>query len=97
MNKYMTFALLLFFLTLVTYIVDVTQVYTVTNGIDGQLSSPTEFTTGGIGSLLGTFWDLMLLNVEGLPTIVNLLIFHPLAGMALYMGLDIGKDLIPFT
>jgi len=99
MNKYVTFAFALLFLILVTYIVDVIPdpTITVTGGLDTELSSPTEFTSGGIGSMLGTFWNLMTFNVEGLPVIANLILFYPLAGMVLYMGIDIGKDLIPFT
>ena len=97
MNKYTLFGVLLFFLIIVTYIVDVTQTYTVTGGITERFASADEVSITSVGSMVKTFFNLMFFQVEGLPVIINLIIFHPIAGVFFFMGLDIIKDLIPFT
>ena len=97
MNKYMLFGLIIFYMIIVTYIVDITQVYTVTNGITDDLTGITEFNTVTVGSMIKMFFNLALFKVEGLPQILNFILFYPASAILVFMGIDIAKDIIPFT
>jgi hypothetical protein len=51
----------------------------------------------GITNVLGTFFNIMLFRVEGIPTFITLIVFYPITFGIIYMIADIAKDLIPFT
>ena len=97
MNKYLTFGFIIMFIVLITYVVDITAVYQVSGNTDGFNVPTGEVRTIEAFGLLKTWWQLATFKIDGLPVILNLIIFYPLNVVALFMGLDIVKDLIPFT
>lgn len=97
MNKYLLFGIMLFLLLLITYIVDVTQVYTISGGLENELIGAESIDEVSVSSMVQTFFGLMFFRIEGFPAILNILIFYPIAGIFLFMGIDIAKDIIPFT
>jgi hypothetical protein len=51
----------------------------------------------GITNVLGTFFNIMLFRVQGIPTFITVIVFYPITFGVIYMVADIAKDLIPFT
>lgn len=100
MGKYKLFGFLLAFIIIVTLFVDSVMVYDASLALSASapdsLNTPEDFGAVNIFSALGTWWDILTFNIEGVPTMLNL-IFVPINGIALYMGVDIIKDLVPFT
>ena len=97
MNKYMTFGIIIMFVILITYVADITATYNVVGGGAITADPNGEITTIEAFGLLRTWWQLVSFQITGFPPFLNLIVFYPLNLVALFMGLDIVKDLIPFT
>ena len=97
MNKYALFAIILVFFLAATYLVDITSVYSVENGISLGFSPFEESGISGLTEYVQTYMAIMTFSIDGLPAILSILIFYPLSGMLAFMIIDIIKDLIPFT
>jgi|SRR6056297_1557225 len=97
MNKYITFGFIMMFIVFVTYIVDMTAGYSTTSTASGIASQSGELTVSEAFGLLRTWWSIITFQIDGFPDIINLIVFYPLNAIAIFMGLDIAKDLIPFT
>ena len=97
MNKYLLFGMLVFLLVLATYMVDVTDTYSVTQNINTTLDVGEDATIVSVFSMLSTFIKILTFQIEGFPAILNLLFFYPISAIVLYMTADIIKDIIPFT
>jgi hypothetical protein len=101
MNKYALFGLLVLFIGLTTFITD--SVISYNELLEFSASNPEAINEAegfkgiNVFSMLGTWWDIISFNVEGMPAIVNLVIFYPLNAIAGYMVVDILKDLVPLT
>jgi hypothetical protein len=97
MNKYVTLGFITMFLILITYFVDITTAETVTGRIAQDINVDNTASVVSLLSMLKTFGNLATFSVEGLPVIINFILFYPLASALMYMLVDILKDLIPFT
>ena len=93
MNKYILFMLMVFFLVIMTIIVDaIDQTVTESIFIDNiGKSAPTWLFNIVIFILnyLILFFRIIFFQVEGIPAIFNLIIFYPLTAGTLYMLIDI--------
>ena len=89
--------MLIFILVLATYMVDVTDTYSVTQDINTTLDVGEEATIVSVFSMMSTFFKILTFQIEGFPAILNLLFFYPISAIVLYMSADILKDIIPFT
>lgn len=97
MNKYLLFGVLIFLLVLATYMVDVTDTYSVSQDINANLPTGEDANIVGLVSMLSTFFKIITFKIEGFPPILNLIFFYPISAIVLYMTADIIKDIIPFT
>jgi len=93
MNKYILFMLMVFFLVLMTIVVDAID-ETVTENIfidNVGRSAPGRFTSiiGFIWNYVSLFFRIIFFQVNGIPPIFNLIIFYPLTAGTLYMFIDI--------
>lgn len=100
MSKYSLFGVIVLWLLLATYLVDVFGLYeagvTVTGGVD-VIDSGAEGFLAQIMGLLKMFWDIFSFKVVGLPPIVVVIFFTAPAFVVAFMLIDIIKDLVPFT
>jgi hypothetical protein len=65
--------------------------------IVGSPASNIEASASGVLSFLRTFFDILTFNLDGIPTVVNLLFFFPITVGILFIIVEVVKDLIPFT
>lgn len=100
MNKYMSFGLIILWLLLATYLVEVFGLYdqgvTVSGAIDSIDASDQGF-LAQISGMLKVFWDIFTFQVTGLPAIIVVIFFTAPAFVIMYMLMDVIKDLVPFT
>lgn len=102
MNKYILLGVLVFAIVGMTLIAD-----SATN-LDPSYVAPSESleedrpaeidnTVGSVFSFINTWFKMATFSLEGFPAWITAMLFLPLNFMALYMIVDIVKDLIPFT
>lgn len=100
MSKYALFGVIILWLLLATYLVEVFGLYeaglTVTGGVD-VIDSGAEGLLAQITGMLTIFWDVFTFQVVGLPDIVVVIFFTAPAIVIMYMLIDVLKDMIPFT
>lgn len=96
MNKFVTLMILVAFLFMVSYLAT-TLGFTVSDDITAIDQSFELGSLSGITQVLGTFFNIMLFRVEGIPTFITLVVFYPITFGVVYMIADIAKDIIPFT
>lgn len=94
MNKYTTFGVIAFIELLTTYFVDIT-IGSTTGGASTGATGAAELTAGTAMSMAGTFVDILLFRVEGLPAIINFG-FIALTLIVAYMLLDLIVTALPF-
>ena len=75
MNKYVLFGVILFFLLFATFLVDITSVYTVENGISLGFSQFSDNGISGLTEYVQTYFAILTFNIDGLPVILSILIF----------------------
>jgi hypothetical protein len=100
MSKYSLLFTLLFFILAVTSIITLVEVGAVSDNINQGLNTNPEFTIGGIGSFIGTYFKLLTFQVTSLPTALLFIlspIFIAINLIMIYYLADIIKDIIPFT
>ena len=83
-----------FFIFITTLIINATEHSSedMIDPITGELPE----TSAGIFDLLGTFWDILTFQVDGLPMIFGVIFSMISLGMGYIIALIL-KDLIPFT
>ena len=96
MNKFVTLMVLVGFLFLISYFAT-TLGFSTSNDITAIDSTFELGSVNGITTVLGTFFDIMLFRVEGIPILITFIVFYPITFGIIYMIADIAKDLIPFT
>lgn len=93
MNKYMTLIIMVIFLVAATLVADsALGISTSTNIIVDFDIAPPETWIGRLNvarGMLGTFFNILTFQVEGLPVMINLLVFYPLTFGVAYMIIDI--------
>lgn len=101
MNKYLFIVIVFAFLAFITYIVDAVDDigYYITDdsNITQTVDADDETSTINILTMLKTYVNVMVFQVEGIPTIITVLVFYPLSMAFAYLFVEILKDLIPFT
>lgn len=101
MNKFALFGLIIAWLLIATYFINVLENYQ--SGIFSVDNPVQEIDIGGTGFLsqitgmIKTFFNIFLFQIEGLPVIVVVICFQVPAFIVLYMVIDVVKDVIPFT
>lgn len=92
MNKYILFMIMVFFLVIITVMA---------GAIDGSVASNVILDSipedkPGVLNILSTIWNyvsiffrMITFQIDGIPSIFNLLIFYPLTAGTLYMLIDI--------
>ena len=83
-----------FFIFITTLIINATE-HSSEDMIDPVTGELPE-TSAGIFDLLGTFWDILTFQVDGLPMVFSAVFSILSIGMAYIIALIL-KDLIPFT
>lgn len=96
MNKFVTLMVLVAFLFAVSYLATALG-FSVNEDITAIETGFSIGSVDGIVQVLGTFFNIMLFRVEGIPTFITLIVFYPITFGVVYMIADIAKDLIPFT
>lgn len=95
MSKYGFLFGSILFICFVTLIANQMQIYNVddiTKGITNDL----DFNLSGIRALLQTYLSIITFKIPGFPPILNILIFIPINILAIYLLLEIVKDILPF-
>ena len=96
MSKYTWIFVIFFVLIFATYLADLTTV-TASGETGVDIIAPSDASSVTIWSMLSTYIRIMGFRIQGIPAIVNLLVFYPLSGILLYLIAEIIKDIIPFT
>lgn len=85
------------FMVGLTILADSLTAVEVTEGINTATAGEFNNTFAGLISFMGTFFDILTFQLDGIPPAVNLLLFLPITFGMLYIIVEIVKDLIPFT
>ena len=95
-SKYALYGGLVFWLILVTIIVENTGVYTVSNGIDSAITQG-GFTVETMLNFGKTFIQIAFFGIEGFPSVLWLVIFQAPVMVVVFMTLDMLVHITPFT
>jgi len=96
LNRFGTFMFLVLYLIITTLLANALGLG-VTGSPVGGIPTDGGIGLGTVGSILGTFWNMVTFQVSGVPPIVNIIFFiTPVLGL-IYFIIDVVKDLIPFT
>ena len=97
MNKYVLLMVMFSFLIVVTLVAnDIVMTTNSVNVLSGAVSD-TGTTSTSIFNMIGMFFKIITFQVDGIPVIINIIVFYPLTFGIIYIIVDILKDLIPFT
>jgi len=97
MNKYAFFGLLILYLVIISFLVEASSAYVISDGLETSVQSADEATTSGVFSMVGIFARLLFFNVVGFPVWATMIFVYPVVFVFWFMIIDIIKDLIPFT
>ena len=76
MNKYVIMSLLVLYLVLVTYIVDVSTTYATTESLNQALEAPANFGLVSAFTMLKTMFGIITFQITGFPAILNIICFY---------------------
>lgn len=96
MNKFVTLMIMVAFLFAISYLAT-SLGFTVNQDITAIETGFEIGSVSGVTDVLGTFFNIMLFRVQGIPTFITVIVFYPITFGIIYMVADIAKDLIPFT